>query len=273
MKNLFILGSLICLLSACSKYQIHTLNSLKTPKDAQTGDFVVKNDTLEIVYKFGGENGPLEVQIKNKLDEPLYVNWKKSALIIGDKAISYSGNTIALKADYTGTAEDAIFFSDFRLESGKITGTATLPEYVSFIPPKAKITRRLLNVTAKSINLAKDSLKRMRIFQPDGSFYTVKAANFSRENSPLIFKSYITLYTEKANDLKILPYEEEFFISQSVQTGKKPKNTEFYKGNRSDIFYNFEPTGYGKTIAVVGGVAILGALAATADEPTAEDTK
>jgi hypothetical protein len=268
MKNLFILGSLICLLSACSRYQIHTLSSLRTPKDEQTGDFIVKNDTLEIVYKFNGENGPVDVLITNKLNEPLYVNWKKSALIVGDKAISYSGNKIDLNGKYSGTGETGLYFPDTQIQSGKLTGSATLPEEITFIPPHARIEKKLLNVTAGLITLAKDSLKRLRVFSPDGlNSYIVNLAKFSRENSPLVLRSYITLYLEKDKNLQVFPYEEEFYISQSVVlSGKKPKNTEFYKVGRSDIFYNFEPTGYGKTMALVGGVAILGTLNAVSEE-------
>lgn len=274
MKNVFILGSLICLLSACSKYQIHTLSSLKTPKNEQTGDFIIKNDTLQIGYKFNGENGPLEVQIENKLNEPLYVNWKKSALIVGDNAISYSGNKIDLKGEYIGSSDRGGDFLDYKIESGEITGIATIPENVSFIPPHAKISKKLLNVTSGLIALVNDSLKSLRVFQLGGDpSYVVKIARFSRENSPLVFKSYITLYLEKDKNLQILPYENEFYISQSVLTGKKPKSTEFYKANRSDVFYNYKPTGYGKTMAVAGGVAILGVLGAVTDESAPGKTK
>lgn len=273
MKNVFILGSLICLLSACSKYQIHTLSSLKTPKNEETGDFIIKNDTLQIVYKFSGENGPLEVQIENKLNEPLYVNWKKSALIIGDNAISYSGNKITLDGKYNGSS-DGLFLRDYQVQSGKITGTATIPEDVTFIPPHAKISKKLLSVTTGFIALAKDSLKKLRVFPPDGEMlYDVKIAKFTKENSPLVFKSYITLYLEKDKNLLALPYEEEFYVSQSIQTGKKPKNIELYKASRSDNFYNFEPTGYGKTMAVAGGIVLLGALSATTDQTANEKNK
>lgn len=264
MKNVFILGSMICLLSACSKYQIHTLNSLKTPKDEQTGAFIVKNDTLEIVYKFGGEKDALEVQIKNKLDEPLNVNWKKSAFIIGNKAISYSGNKIDLNGEYNGTSARGSAYTD--IQWGKMTGTATIPEETSFIPPHAMIDKKLLNVTSGLIALVKDSLKRLHVYQPETqTYYDVKLAKFSRENSPLVLKSYITLYIEKDKTLQVLPYEHEFYISQSVQTGKKPKNTRFYNASRSDNFYNFKRTGYSATLAIIGGVAILGVLGAAND--------
>lgn len=263
MKNIIILGSLICLLSACSRYQIHTLSSLKTPKDDQTGNFIIKNDTLEMIYKFNGRNGPLEVQIKNKLDEPLYVNWKKSALIIKDKAISFSDNKISFSGEFIGTNERNVFLPNTVDQSGKINAIATMPEEIAFIPPHAEIEKRLLNVTPGLIALAKDSLKQIHVFQPyDQSSYFAEVAKFSRENSPLVFKSYITVYLEKDKNVQVLPYQEEFYISQSVQTGKKPKNTKFYDKDRSDVFYTSEATGYGKTMAVAGGVALLGVAGA-----------
>lgn len=271
MKNLFLLGSMVCLLSACSKYQIHTLSSVKTPKDYNTGDFVVKNDTLEIVYKFSGENGPLEVQVLNKLDEPLYIDWKKSALIIGDKAVSYFGNKIDLKGKFLGTTDRQ---NDFQLQSGDLIGSATVPDETAFIPPHSKINKKLLNVTTDLIPLRSDSLKKIRVFDHDGkASYVVKAASFSREDSPLILRSYLTIYLEKDSKLMMIPVDEEFYISQSVETGMRPKTTEFYNSNRSDIFYNFKPTGYGKTVAVVGGIALLGVMSATSDTVDTESPR
>ena len=275
MKNVIILGSLICLLSACSRYQIHTLSSLKTPKDDQTGNFVVNNDTLEMIYKFNGRNGPLEVQIKNKLSEPLYVNWKKSALIIGDKAVSFSDNKITLRGDFIGTSERQLFFSNTADQSGTINAIATMPEEIAFIPPHAKIEKKLLSVTPGLIALAKDSLKQIHVYQPyDQSSYFAQVAKFSRENSPLVFKSYITVYLEKDKNVQVFPYQEEFYISQSVQTGRKPKYTKFYSKDRSDVFYTSEATGYGKTMAVAGGIALIsvaGAASAAAEQNTQVD--
>ena len=55
----------------------------------ERGDFVQENDTVRISYRFWGENAPVTITIYNKLDEPLYVDWGRSALIIDDVATTY----------------------------------------------------------------------------------------------------------------------------------------------------------------------------------------
>lgn len=64
------------------------------------------------------------------------------------------------------------------------------------------------------------------------------------------------------------PSRQEFYISESIQIARNPKNTEFYTGDRSDVFYNSKTTGYGKVIALT---AVVGPTAALADATKPKD--
>jgi len=64
------------------------------------------------------------------------------------------------------------------------------------------------------------------------------------------------------------PSQQEFYISESIQTARNPKNTEFYMGDRSDVFYSSKTMGYGKVITLT---AVVGAKEALADATKPKD--
>lgn len=64
------------LLTSCSKYQINMLSSTNAVKDEQTGVFNVENDSVKISYSFYGKNAPVSIQVFNKSDKPLYIDWQ-----------------------------------------------------------------------------------------------------------------------------------------------------------------------------------------------------
>ena len=67
---------ILFLLWGCSHYQyIAITDDVHQNKEQQ---FVIENDTAKIVYSFQGYNLPVTVQIYNKLDQPLYVDWNQS---------------------------------------------------------------------------------------------------------------------------------------------------------------------------------------------------
>ncbi|NJK94029.1 MAG: hypothetical protein HC905_03055 [Bacteroidales bacterium] len=83
--NLFYAATVIVLFSSCSKYQFAYLNSNLQRNNEQ--EFIQENDTFKVQYSFWGEDCPITIQINNKLSEPLYIDWKKSAIVHNDQRI------------------------------------------------------------------------------------------------------------------------------------------------------------------------------------------
>ncbi len=73
------------------------------------GDFVQENDTVRISYRFWGENAPVTITIYNKLDEPLYVDWGRSALIIDDVATTYDPKVASVRGESSSVASGSSF--------------------------------------------------------------------------------------------------------------------------------------------------------------------
>src|SRR5215211_6890458 len=81
--------------SSCYTYQYFTVSSNYLSKNEEN-EFIAENDTLKIVYHFSAYNSSVKLTLYNKTNEPLEINWKKSALIINEKATSYYSPNLLL---------------------------------------------------------------------------------------------------------------------------------------------------------------------------------
>lgn len=84
MKRIMLILSFAVLfcMTSCSTYYYSTLASNDRLGNYDVNkDFVIDHDTACIIYSFYGENGPVSVTIQNNLEEPLFVDWRRSAQI------------------------------------------------------------------------------------------------------------------------------------------------------------------------------------------------
>lgn len=264
-KLIFSAVILSFVLTSCSKYQINMLSSTNTVKDEQTGNFDMVNDSVKISYSFYGVNAPVKIQVYNKMDKPLYVDWQRSAAIIGEKVISYATGEIPIKGNIT--TDSYKLDRTTSISYGDINAVATLPKDVSFIPPHAQISKTLFNITKGFINVADSNMKVVEMHYIDEEHNVkeikVKSASFSKEASPLAFKSYLTVYIAESTGNKAINYQHEFYVSNLISTGTNPKNLEDFQAKRGDYFINTKKTGYAKVMTGAGIAAAVGAVAAT----------
>jgi hypothetical protein len=279
MKNLLLPAVVLfsVLLASCSKYQINMVSSTNAVKDAQTGVFNVENDSVKISYSFYGNNAPVSIQVFNKSDKPLYIDWQSSAVVIGEKTISYANKNVPIRGDISGTTDTyntgnrrSTVYPQYSYSSGSINAVAKLPDNVTFIPPHAQSNNVPLNITNGFINIPDSVLHKDQIGlieQYSTVPVNVKTASFTKENSPLVFKSFLTVYTMQNNQPKPTLYEQEFFVSKLVNSSNNPKNLTDYQVQRGDYFISSKKTGYAKVMtgigvaAAVGGIAVAGASA------------
>src|SRR5205814_10416655 len=100
-------------------------------------------------YNFNGKDAPVNLTIQNKLNVPVYIDWRKSALIINDKAISY----VPTMAPITGTinASSYNWNRSFYTSNGSINAAVALSYQLDIIPPQTYITKSPLGVTNQLI--------------------------------------------------------------------------------------------------------------------------
>lgn len=245
MKKLMTLIGAVALLSSCSRYYINTVESTSVKKDQYTGEFKFENDSVAITYNFNGENdAPINIDIYNKLNEPLYINWQQSAIIYGDQATSYLGEKIktegvvALTSYHSSGSFRNPTNTNFSWTDGKISASTEVQKEISFIPPKSRIKKSPLKINPVKYgdipesNFVKGDLERIQ-----GPNASGKTAHFNAENTPMAFKSYITLFTMAGNTPKPVSLQQDFYISSLIKTSNDPKGMLLFDNKPGNVFF------------------------------------
>src|SRR5262245_48114299 len=82
-------------LGSCTSYNYITMDSTEIPL-GRTKAFLWETDTISVSYNFSGEGGQMIVTVFNKSNQPLFINWKKSAVIRDGMIVSlFNRNVMA----------------------------------------------------------------------------------------------------------------------------------------------------------------------------------
>jgi hypothetical protein len=142
---------------------------------------------------------------------------------------------------------------------------ATLPASMDFIPPHSHITKSPMGVTNRSIEGIPDSaVKKIRVPTGDGGSYMVRQSSFTEDNSPIRFRSYLTISVGEAGARPAV-YEHSFYVSELQSTILEPGNFGFNLQQRGNRYYIREETGFGRAatgFGVIAGTAVIEGAAA-----------
>lgn len=171
MKRLYLFLSVICIyFCSCSSpsYLSSIRSSTQGVEQSEFGEFIIENDSLQIIYNFNGLNTPIHIEIYNKLSKPLYVDWNRSAIIINGVATSYIGKTTTIHGYSSGFSYGT---GNLSWGTADFIGSINLARPISIIPPKSKIKETHLSLSVKFQNIDTKSLTRTKIGLLDGSGY------------------------------------------------------------------------------------------------------
>lgn len=258
MEKPLLLYGMLLLLASCTRYQYATVSSSNTTLNEQH-EFVAENDTLLIRYNFLGQNAPVYLYIENKLNVPVYIDWRQSALIVNNKAISYMPSEMPITGDISAVSWHA-GNSSLGYTNGTISASASLPKSTDFIPPHAHIKKHPLSVTNRMVKgLPDSSIHRIKMPVSNGGFYNIKRATFSEASSPVRFRSYLTVAVGEAGGRPVA-YEHNFYVTELLTTRLSPHQFGYNEQNQGNRYYIKERTGFGKTatgFGVIAGMAVI----------------
>ncbi|MDR0661502.1 MAG: hypothetical protein LBG19_12115 [Prevotellaceae bacterium] len=245
MKRLLYILLGIITLSSCSStyYYYSTLSTNDEGIDRdEIGSFIFDTDTIQVVYSFKGQDGPIQISIHNKLDMPMYIDWSRSAILINDVATSYMGEKSTLNS--------------YRVAATTTTGYEYDPSYVSFVPPMRKIEH--CNLWLSNLNfdyIDKKEYTNTSISNRSSQAMKVKMLNFSEENSPLFFESYLTIFLEDGTTYAIT---QSFYIARLIRAKRLAPNelaNDF--SQRNDLMFTLiQANNKGWEVAAIGGIII-----------------
>jgi hypothetical protein len=210
------------LISGCSIVQVLFIEPKNESVTSVNENYTFENDTLKIVYGFWEKNGVMAFMVENKLEIPIYIDWKKSAFISSKSKFGYYEDIKTTK--YSGTSESVSFFYKgalnwstwFPATYSETEGieVKTKEERVTFIPPHSVISRSSFKIYPSKY-LMMDNIKKTKIENPK---MNAKVVEFTKEISPLHFSNFIT-YSTKENFENEKYISNEFYVSKAVEIG------------------------------------------------------
>lgn len=248
---------------SCATYQYSTVSSNGVGRN-EKNEFVYENDSLRLVYNFYGANGPVNITIHNKLQVPVYIDWLRSALIVNNKAVSYSPNEMKINGSYHGGSYNFGNRSGFEASSGHIHANASLPPSVDFMPPRTFLTKNPLAINNQKIDTIPDTIfHRIRFVPVEGLTVSAKRASFTEETSPLRFRSFLTYMVGEAS-AKPQSIEHSFYVSEIMNTGTAPSSMMLNSDYRGNQFYTSKASEAGVAIGTLAIGTVIVAAAAQA---------
>lgn len=262
MQQYLLATSLLFSLSGCVTYQFMRVSG-KDISQNEKQEFVLENDSLRLKYNFYGYNAPIRIEVQNKLKKPIYIDWKRSALIVNENAISYVPPSAPISGSVSvssSTTFNNLNRSVTTSSSGNISGSVGLPPDIEFIPPASQVSKTLMGVTNSfHDNPEKDRFTVEKVLRNNVSYTgRVWRAAFDEKDSPLRFASYLTIYVDGSTETPVV-LQHNFYISEIIKSNIGPHGYRFMNDEQGDRFYVSQSNQYTKShgYGVVLGTPVL----------------
>lgn len=251
--------------SCSSTYYLSTLKTTSPDIEQDNyGIFLIETDSIWLSYDFNGKDAPIHISIFNKTSKPLYIDWQRSSLILNGKAISYAGEKIEFSSithskGYSYESYDRRGSTVYENSREITQGEMNFPKTVSFIPPGSKVNESpiVLNVNFKEIS--KKSYRDFNIKDKDDNIIKVGRIDYNQENTPLLFRSYLTMNFEGGDPFV---FEDEFYLSSLIKSKYlSPKKLPGSLNERGDLFYVKEKPNKTAANIIIGTALVAGAVA------------
>lgn len=213
-------------LCGCGSY-VQVIETKTVNTTIEDDMYVFENDSIKITYDFWQEKGLLSFTIYNKLNRPVYVDWKKSSYINEGIKRNFWEDT-----ESTKTREKRSGYS-YRLSnsSGSFTNSVSTsssetvkPEKITFIPPKSNYVRSqffLLPIPFLEIKNYPNTKEMPKLNRENKTVKYIEK-DFNKNDTPLIFRNFLT-FSYSENFDKEFYIDNEFYISNVI----KVKKTQF----------------------------------------------
>lgn len=230
------------LVVSCKSY-VQVYETKSTNSILENDFFVFETDTLKITYSFWAKGGVLSFVVFNKLDNPIYIDWKKSSYIDNANKLNY---WVDIETTEIASFYGAYFYNGPALRPGlelskgySVTGsTKRKPERITFIPPQSNYYRTqfyinpngyfILDIPAESIEVSRNDRPRKN------TIIYEKACSVT--TSPLIFRNFLTFSLSENFDHEFY-VDNEFFLYKIMEMDFR--HFKFIDGRKNgELYYN-----------------------------------
>ncbi|OJV89903.1 MAG: hypothetical protein BGO34_06355 [Bacteroidia bacterium 44-10] len=223
----------------------------------ENGSFRTSKNNLSVTYAFKDLGGNIVYEIHNESDDPVFVDWSRSVIITEDYALQLKDNNVRLDGSVNTTTYH-FSNSNYSSSTGSISGSVVLPQNDLFVPPHSKVVYSPMALSrVLDLDIPKDLY-----WTRDVGVSQVKYLIFTEEDTPLKFRSYLTIVNDRDKSQTV--FENKFFISEIIRTTSRNNILSGDVMRRSDRFYieivnqNAVTVGWiAAGAAIIGGVLLL----------------
>ncbi len=228
---------LIAFLASCTKY-VRLIETEGLTGVVKTADksLVFENDSIKVTYFFWTDRGMMSFSVYNKLNTPIYVDWKRSGYMINGAKYNYyeqkAESENMLLANYQSGQKEALYSQK----------TTTLyDERISFIPPRAYVVNPkaymlmrddylVMNYSTKgskarieAVDLRRDKTAtqaKVAKTNSSGGTTTVYEKTFGEGDTPLAFRNYVTYSTSEKIETENR-IDNSFYVNKISEMSEK----------------------------------------------------
>jgi hypothetical protein len=194
---------LVCIISGCSKTYVYHTKATSAIKGDST-EYVFENDTVKITYDFWAMKGKMSFSIYNKLNAPIYIDWKNSALISDDIKFAYWVEKETRNSKSSGAAWGG---NHAAYGTSSERSIAVKEERVSSIPPHSLIRKTPVERLHDTFTPKEKGKKRDMRFRN----FIAYSTNEDVKNDSYIDNGFDVVKVEKMKH-KIIPCKRNFFV-------------------------------------------------------------
>lgn len=224
MRYIFLLLGIV-LLSSCSTYYCSTINSKDSHIDKnEYGEFIVRGDSLDVIYNFFGQNAPITVAVVNKMSRPFYIDWSRSGLIIDDVPTTYIEHQETTQSDSSQLVDFGYFLDN--------------SETLSYVKPYSQLNKQILELANFNFQRIDDSCYENWYTEADswGGNKKYPTIRYLEDDSPIYLVTFLTIYEDSRSIDNALYYENTFYMSELIKVSSL-KSIAAFRDRRGDFFY------------------------------------
>lgn len=225
MRTLPLMSLILLIISSCSKIQVYDVhvNDSNHSKDF----WVLENDTVKLTYEFWADKGIMAFSIYNKVDRPIYVDWKNSSFIYNSNKLNYwvDEEYSSLLTYYGGYYYRGPILKPGYTAITNLQGASTKsvkPERITFIPPKSYYYRSQFHLLSNEYYKVNHNHTLLKYLEGEkrkkkNSYYEEV---FGFEESPLKFRNYIAFsFSETSQDYFFV--DHGFYVKSIKEMSKR----------------------------------------------------
>lgn len=248
-------------LIACSKKSL-VFETKSVNQDVAKDDkeyFVFENDTIRMVYTFWSNQGSMAFSIYNKLKVPLYINWKRSSLVLNAQKTDYwtDETVVSLRKTTKNNAATVAYGVNSPLyQLMSLTAMSTVsyvqqnvikPEKVTFIAPQSYIFKAKDGLISSKLPTSSFSWQKESFNSKSGKKKVKgESVKFAENNTPIVFRNFLSISTseEFANEDYI---DHTFYINKLIRVNAKDVSSTGYDKQQKKYvttYFFYRPTNF-----------------------------